>query len=252
MKTLYGLYSIVIGMVIYMGSVLANDDNLPHGFVYLDKVDPSIQVLLHYYSQDNFLGRRVKGYNVNRVIISREAAYALHNVQKELQKHNLSLLIYDAYRPQQAVNDFIAWSEEVENNNSNKKWFYPNLDKINLFNAGYIAKKSGHSRGSTVDLTIINQGQEIREPKYYYIKLPNGQEIPYIDDGSINMGSSFDLLDEVSHTEYGNLPESAKINRAFLRDMMAKYGFENYYKEWWHFTLKDEPFRDNYFDFPVS
>lgn len=238
-------------MVIYMGSALASNNNLPEGFVYVDEVDPSIKISLRYYGKDNFLGRIVKGYNVNRAIISKSAAHALHKVQKELKKHNLSLLIYDAYRPQQAVNDFIAWSEEDEEQNSNKKWFYPNLDKINLFNAGYIAKKSGHSRGSTVDLTIINQAQEVKIPKYYYVKLPDGQEIPYIEDGSINMGSSFDLLDEVSHTEYTNLSESAKINRKFLRDVMLKYGFENYYKEWWHFTLQNELFTDNYFDFPV-
>ncbi|AIL65474.1 D-alanyl-D-alanine dipeptidase [Rickettsiales bacterium Ac37b] len=237
MKT---LYSIIIGMVVYMGSALASDNKLPEGFIYLDQVDPSIKCSLRYYSEDNFLGRVVKGYNGSRVILSKEAAYALHKIQNELKKENLSLLIYDSYRPQQAVNDFIAWSEEIENSNSNKKWFYPNLDKVNLFSAGYIAKKSGHSRGSTVDLTIISQNQEVKEPKYYYIKLPNGQEIPFIDDGSINMGSSFDLLDEVSHTEYNNLSESAKINRKFLKDIMLKYGFENYYKEWWHFTLKDD------------
>lgn len=220
------------------------------GFVYLNEVDPTIKVSLRYSGEDNFIGQPITGYLSSRVVVTIKAAQALHNIQNELHKEGLSLLIYDAYRPQQAVDHFARWSEDI-NDQKMKPWFYPEINKANAFELGYIAKKSGHSRGSTVDLTIIPFAEQPKKPVYTYRKLPDGKVIPFIEDGSIDMGSSFDLFSEVSHVNYTNLPESAKINRQFLQNIMNKYGFVSYDKEWWHFTLKDEPFPDQYFNFPI-
>lgn len=211
-------------------SFSANIWALPAGFIYVDQISPTILTQLRYFTSNNFVGRPVQGYFANRAILTEPAGIALSNVQKELNAFGLGLLIFDAYRPQQAVTNFVVWAQDVTDA-KNKSQYYPNVDKRNLFKEGYIAEKSGHSRGSTVDLTIV---QLADNPK------------------PLDMGSSFDYFGPQSWPDYAGITAQQKANRLLLRTVMMKYGFMPYEKEWWHFTLKDEPFPDTYFDFLVQ
>ncbi|WP_138434560.1 M15 family metallopeptidase [Winogradskyella algicola] len=202
---------------------------LPEGFVYVKSVIPDLDVALKYYTTNNFVGDTIYGYKSNRLILTLAAAEKLKLVQEELQEQNLCLLVHDGYRPQRAVNHFVRWAK-VLNDTVNKSVFYPDVKKRNLFKAGYIASKSGHSRGSTVDLTIIdgNTGKPL------------------------DMGSPFDFFGEQSWVDYPNITEQQKENRQILQRIMLKHNFRNYPKEWWHFTLRWEPFPKTYFDFEVE
>ncbi|CAH8295747.1 D-alanyl-D-alanine dipeptidase [Mariniflexile fucanivorans] len=202
---------------------------LPEGFVYVKYVIPDLDVELRYNSKNNFVGKRIDGYQSNKLILTKEAALALKNVQEELLKQNLCLRVYDGYRPQRAVNHFMRWAKEL-NDTVNKKTFYPNVDKSNLFVEDYIATRSGHSKGSTLDVTIIDGNTH--EP--------------------LDMGSNYDFFGEASWVNYKHISESQKVNRQLLQEVMLKFGFKNYSKEWWHFTLKNEPFPITYFDFPIK
>jgi D-alanyl-D-alanine dipeptidase len=202
---------------------------LPEGFVYARDIIPDLKVELRYYSSNNFVGKRVDGYKSNKLILTKQTALALKQVQAELQSQNLCLKVYDGYRPQQAVNHFMRWAKHL-NDTINKKTFYPDVEKKNLFLEEYIATRSGHSRGSTVDLTLVdgNTGK------------------------LLNMGSAYDFFGEASWVDYQNITDRQKANRELLQAIMLKYGFRNYPKEWWHFTLRWEPFPDTYFDFPIK
>jgi zinc D-Ala-D-Ala dipeptidase len=225
----------------------------PQGFVDVKEVIPDIQLDIRYYGYHNFLGEKIDGYNAAKCILSKEAAEALAGVQKELSQFSLSLKIYDCYRPQRAVNHFVRWAKEIDNTKT-KKEFYPGVDKRNLFKDGYIDSKSGHSRGSTVDLTIIplpapeqqeyTPGQRLSE-----CYLPASARF---NDNSIDMGTGFDCFDELSHTATSDIGHKQKINRLLLKTLMDKYGFRNFDKEWWHYTLKNEPYPNTYFDFPIE
>ena len=203
---------------------------LPQGFVYLDEMTQTSPTQLRYFSSNNFLGRPVHGYDVNRVIMTRPAALALANVQSELNSFGLGVLIFDAYRPQQAVNDFVQWAADTDDIKT-KPQYYPNIEKRDLFKEGYIAEKSGHSRGSTIDLTIVELGK---------------------DSKPLDMGSNFDYFGPQSWPNYADISSQQKANRLLLRAIMMKHGFIPYEKEWWHFTLQDEPYPDKYFDFLVQ
>lgn len=202
---------------------------LQEGFVYAKDIIPDLVTELRYFGSNNFVGRPIDGYKANKFIITKQTAYALKLVHEELQNHNLCIKVYDGYRPQQAVNHFMKWARNL-NDTINKHIFYPNIEKQNLFNEGYIATKSGHSRGSTLDLTIIdgNTGKPI------------------------DMGSIYDFFGEESWVNHQNITKKQKANRQLLQTIMLKHGFRNYPKEWWHFTLRREPFPDTYFDFPVE
>lgn len=202
---------------------------LPEGFVYARDIIPELKVELRYYTSNNFVGKRVDGYKSNKLILTKQTALALKQVQAELQSQNLCLKVYDGYRPQQAVNHFMRWAKHL-NDTINKKTFYPDVEKKNLFLEEYIATRSGHSRGSTVDLTLVdgNTGK------------------------LLNMGSAYDFFGEASWVDYQNITDMQKANRELLQTIMLKYGFRNYPKEWWHFTLRREPFPDTYFDFPIK
>ena len=182
--------------------------------------------------ENNFLGTRVDGYKSNRAILSVPAAEALKGVQEELRTFGLGLKIFDAYRPQQAVNHFVRWAKDIKDT-KNKAGFYPDVDKKNLFRDGYIASKSGHTRGSTVDLTIVS----LKKPEV-------GRQL--------DMGTTFDYFGQPSWP--GNLAMSADVraNRMLLQGLMVRHGFAIYDKEWWHYTLKNEPYPETYFDFPVE
>lgn len=202
---------------------------LPKGFVYVEDIVPTVKVELRYFSSNNFLGVPVDGYNKDVAILSESAAMALRNVQDDLKKYNLSILIYDSYRPQQAVNHFIRWARDL-NDTINKQRFYPRVKKRNLFKEEYIASRSGHSRGSTLDITLVDA--TTCEP--------------------LDMGSPYDFFGPESWVANIKLTAQQRANRMLLQTVMLKHGFRNYAKEWWHFTLRGEPFPKTYFDFPVD
>jgi len=229
--------------------------SMPAGFTYLDLVSPSIQTQIRYSTDFNFVGKIVDGYMGSRVICTNELANALDEVEKEIQKDGYHLVIYDTYRPQKAVDNFVVWGEDVADIKM-KPEFYPHEKKADVFIDGYIATKSGHTRGSTVDLTIISKQAKLVFPpvqSHRIIKRENGTiaEIPYLNDGTVDMFSSFDLFDEVSHGLYSGIPEEAMNNRLYLKNVMEKHGFIALTEEWWHFTLSNEPFPQTYFDFDV-
>ncbi|WP_083426190.1 M15 family metallopeptidase [Tenacibaculum todarodis] len=202
---------------------------LPKGFVYLNDVVPSIETELRYCSHNNFIGIPIDGYEDNALIISTKAANALKKVQEEILKKGFSLKVFDAYRPQQAVNHFVRWAR-VLNDTVKKREYYPNIPKRQLFNLGYIASKSGHTRGSTVDLTLID--------------VKTGTEL--------DMGSPYDFFGEISHPFSKKLSKKQLENRLLLRTVMLKNNFRPYVNEWWHFTLRNEPFPKTYFNFPIK
>ena len=204
------------------------NNNLEDGFVYLKDIDDSIIVDLKYYSSENFTGQLVEGYHSNTAILTNEAASALSNAQDDFNKLGYSLILYDAYRPQRAVDFFVQWSKNL-NDTINKRIYYPNIKKSELFKLGYIAYKSGHSRGSTVDVSLV----EIST------------------NNELDMGTIFDYFGIESHTFFNDISETQKSNRLILYEIMSNNGFKNYSKEWWHFTLKNEPYQ-KYFDFLVK
>ena len=202
---------------------------LPEGFVYAKIEIPNIEVDLQYCGDNNFVGEIIDGYHANVAIITTQTAAALKLVQAELAKQNLSIKIYDAYRPQRAVNHFVRWAKVV-NDTLMKKQFYPRVDKKNLFRDGYIASKSRHSSGSTLDVTLLN--------------LKTGEVL--------DMGSPYDFFGSESWVENKNLTKVQSKNRKTLQEVMLNNGFRNYAQEWWHFTLRGEPYRNQYFDFLVE
>ena len=203
---------------------------LPEGFVFLSDQIPELKVELRYASKDNFMGRVIKGYHIGQKIVGTyHLAKALQKVQIKLKREGLGLKLFDAYRPQKAVDDFIQWSK-ISSDTLAKEKYYPNIPKDSLFNFGYIASKSGHSRGSTIDLTLI-----------YLFGKKKGQEL--------DMGGYWDYFGKNSNYNFDLLSKKQKDNRRKLRNTMILNGFLPYEKEWWHFTLKNEPFSDKYFDF---
>lgn len=223
---------------------------LPEGFVYLDQIDSSIQAPMRYATKENFLGVVVDGYKTSRVIMTKQAADALRKVQKELQREGYSLVIYDAYRPQKAVDHFMRWSTNAQDV-LKKASYYPTIAKESVFDLGYVAKRSGHSRGSTIDLSIIEAGKKLKIPTLQ-VRTINGAPVPFLDDNSVDMGSSFDLLGEESHHDSPKIPTEYAERRNYLRTKMLKFGFKQYEKEWWHYTLINEPFPNTYFDFDIE
>ena len=198
-------------------------------FVILSDVVPDIIQEIRYYSTYNFVGERINGYDEPYAILTKKAANALKKVSDNLNLKGYRLKIYDAYRPQMAVNHFINWINDSKNN-SMKEYFYKNISKSELLKLGYIKEKSSHSRGSTVDLTLVD--------------MKTGLEI--------DMGSSFDCFDNISNYKTENLTRTQYKNRMILKDAMINEGFKPIAEEWWHFTLEDEPYPNTYFNFPVN
>lgn len=226
---------------------------MPEHFVDIQQEIPSVVLDIRYYGEHNFLGTRVDGYQAPKCLITQPAAEALAKVQAELQEMSLSLKIYDCYRPQRAVDHFVRWAKDIEDTKT-KAEFYPTVDKRNLFHDGYIAEKSGHSRGSTIDLTIVPAPIPKQEPYTPGQRLcacyePAGKRFK---DNSIDMGTGFDCFHELSHPGNLKVGMQQRIHRLLLKTLMDKHGFKHYDKEWWHFTLRNEPYPDTYFDFPVK
>lgn len=228
-------------------------DKIPDEFVDIKETIPQIQLDIRYFGPHNFVGKRVDGYLAPKCLLTKEAAEALLKVQKELEQFSLTLKIYDCYRPQRAVDHFVRWAKDIDDTKT-KKEFYPTVDKKDLFKDGYIDSKSSHSRGSTVDLTIVPlpaPTQEKYSPgqKLYECYLPAEKRSR---DSGIDMGTGFDCFHELSHTININIGHQQKINRLLLKTLLEKHGFKNYDLEWWHYTLKNEPYPDTYFDFPIE
>lgn len=199
----------------------------PEDFVSIKNADSDILVDVKYFGENNFVGEKIDGYQAPYCVLSAPAAKALKHAQEIAKERGFGLKVFDCYRPQTAVDHFVRWAKDLENIKM-KERYYPFVKKDMLFEEGYIAEKSGHSRGSTVDLTLVDR---------------EGEEVP--------MGTRFDYFDPLSHTESREIaPENLK-NRLLLKGIMEEAGFKNYAKEWWHYTLKNEPHSDTYFSFPV-
>ena len=198
-------------------------------FVVLTDVVKDVILEIRYYSTYNFVGERIDGYNEPIAIVTRKAADALKKVSDDAVSQGYRLKIYDAYRPQSSVSHFMRWAMNFEDRRM-KAFFYPELEKSELFPKGYIARRSSHSRGSTVDLTLFD--------------MDSGREV--------DMGGPFDYFGEKSHPDFEGIDAQQHENRMLLQNLMTSHGFRPISEEWWHFTLKEEPYPDTYFDFPVS
>lgn len=208
------------------GIVLSNDAS---DFVLLSEAVPDAILEIRYYSTYNFVGDRIDGYEEPVALLTKEAAAALKEVSDDVKDKGYRLKIYDAYRPQEAVTNFVEWAKD-ESDTRMKEYFYPDLNKDVLFPQGYIAAHSGHSRGSTVDLTLFDMETE----------------------KELDMGGTFDYFGELSHPDYRGITDEQYEHRMILREAMLAHGFKPLPEEWWHFTLEDEPYPETYFTFPVS
>ncbi|MEG1642007.1 MAG: M15 family metallopeptidase [Synergistaceae bacterium] len=199
------------------------------GFVKISDIIPEVIQEIRYFSTYNFVGARIDGYNAPIAYMTKEGVTALRKASEDFKRQGYVIKIYDAYRPQQGVNHFKRWAKDLSDTKM-KSTFYPNIDKTKLFKLGFIASRSGHSRGSTIDMTLVN--------------IKTGKEI--------DMGGVFDFFGEISHHDTKQITAKQKANRKILKDTMTKYGFRPYSNEWWHYTLNNEPYEETYFDFPVE
>ena len=229
-KTILIILALVLFNLIKTAVIFGESVNVDSsGFVVLTDIVPEIEVELRYYTNYNFIGDRIRGYEEPVALVTKETAYALKKVNSELAPLGYTLKVYDAYRPQKAVDHFVEWARDL-NDVRMKNYFYPEEKKENLFSNGFIATRSGHSRGSTVDVTLYDVRNEC----------------------DVDMGGTFDYFGELSHPDYKNITTEQYANRMLLRETMMKHGFKPLAEEWWHFTLADEPFPDVYFTFPVN
>lgn len=223
---------------------------LPLKFVYLHNIDKTIIEHPRYFSSENFIGHKVPGYTSPHIIASEKAARQLKLANQYFKTQGYQLVVYDGYRPQTAVDCFYDWSKNMFTENKRRKsFYYPTLSKKELSGSYIKYHRSSHSRGSTFDLTLIKYGTKPTsiEPKPRILN--NGQHILYLDDQTVDMGSSFDLFHPASKPDSKLISTKAQNNRAFLSEGMQKFGFKPYAYEWWHFQLIDEPYPNTYFDF---
>ena len=217
----------VIFMLLFTTTIFAG--TIPSGFVDLKKTVPSLVIELRYYGENNFIGKRVDGYEAPVCHLSTSAAEELKAVEEELSSFGLGLKVFDAYRPQRAVDNFVRWAKDL-NDTKMKAYYYPDVQKSELFEKGYIAAHSGHSRGSTVDVTLII--------------LATGKEL--------DMGTHFDFFSPISWPTSMAVTPQQRANRLLLRSMMLRHKFRPLKEEWWHFTLENEPYPTTYFNFSVQ
>jgi zinc D-Ala-D-Ala dipeptidase len=238
--------AMLIGLAIAAPALAA--DAMPDGFVYLRDVDPTIEQDMRYADSRNFTGRPVPGYDAPECVLLHQAAEALKAVQADLKAKGFGLRVYDCYRPAKAVAAFVDWAKLPDDPKAKATW-YPNLNKSELF-PEYIATRSGHSRGATVDLTLVPSGEETKGPPATGpCTAPQKSKAP---DGSLAMGTTFDCFDGKSTQFASNITVEQNANRIMLDDAMRAHGFKDYAMEWWHFTLSPEPYPDTYFDFPIE
>ena len=218
----------IFALLLMLISLPAQAQTMPSEFVDAAKVVDGLVIDMRYFGADNFVGRRIDGYEAPRCLLTRPAAAALAAVRRDLAQRGLGLKVLDCYRPARAVAHFMRWARNTADV-ARKADYFPNIDKRELFRLGYIAERSGHSRGSTVDITLVRRA----------------------GDPDPDMGTPFDFFSPKSWPDDVSVGESARRNRALLAAAMARGGFRAYAKEWWHFTLRNEPFPARYFDFPV-
>lgn len=219
----------IVGGIMLLSTTVRASNHLPQGFVYLEEVIPGVSLDIRYASRNNFVGERLDGYMSARCILTREAAEALKRVQTKLKAFDLGIKIYDCYRPQRAVKHILSWAKDLSDTQK-KARFYPGINKKELISQGYIAERSSHSRGSTVDLTIVS-----------------------LQDGRVlDMGTPWGFFSPTSWPSNMTFGPQQRAHRMLLQTLMVQYGFLPLREEWWHFTLDEEPFPDTYFNFPVK
>jgi D-alanyl-D-alanine dipeptidase len=217
-----------LALMLLTSAAVAAAAQMPRGFVDAGETVEGLVVDMRYFGTNNFIGDRIDGYERPRCLLTVQAAGALAAVQRDLARHGFGLKVLDCYRPVRAVAHFVRWARRIDDVR-NKTEYYPDLDKRDLFKLGYIAARSGHSRGSTVDLTLVRLS----------------------DRSELDMGTRYDFSGRQSWLSDRTVSAQAQRNRALLVAAMRRGGFVPYAKEWWHFTLANEPFPDSYFDFPV-
>lgn len=246
-------FALAILLAVGFAPAASAQPTAPPGFVALADVDPTIIQEIRYFTPHNFVGDPIDGYRQPMCILTREAAEGLERVQRVFVEQGYTLKVYDCYRPQRAVDEFVAWGEDLADQRM-KAEFYPRVQKADVFSDGYVAERSGHSRGSTVDITLV--------------KLPAIQIRPYVPgepltdcaaphsnrfpDNTIDMGTGYDCFDPLAHTLDPRVQGEQLKNRLLLKEGLEAQGFVNFENEWWHYTFKPEPFGDSYFDFPVD
>ncbi len=221
----------ILLFVIFIGCAHQVPELLYPYFVDLAQVDGSIAIDIRYAGENNFIGERIDGYLANRCLLTDIAATALAGVQRALRTQGFSLVVYDCYRPQQAVDHFVRWAKDLSDKRT-KRRYYPHVDKSRLFALGYIWERSSHSRGSTVDVTLLKRDSDSSW-------------------ATVDMGTEYDYFDPSSNTDSIAITSAQQHNRVLLHGAMERGGFENFPKEWWHYTLRDEPYSDHYWDIVV-
>ncbi|MCX4472152.1 M15 family metallopeptidase [Micromonospora sp. NBC_01655] len=225
----------------------------PAGFVVLSDIDSTIGSDIRYATAHNFVGRPIAGYREPLCLLTRPAAEALRRVQQAARATGHRLKVYDCYRPQRAVDDFVAWAKRPGEEQA-KAEFYPGVAKSRLFAEGYLGAPTAHSRGSTVDLTLVVDpppGQRPYVPGEPLVACTAPKDDRFPDNG-VDMGTGFDCFDPRAHTADGRVTGAARDNRELLKRLMVDGGFTNYPREWWHYRYDDEPYPETYFDFPVA
>jgi D-alanyl-D-alanine dipeptidase len=218
-----------IALLLLLPTSLSTQAQTPAEFIDAATMVDGLVVDMRYFGADNFVGARIDGYEEPRCLLTRPAAAALSAAQRDLARRGLGLKVYDCYRPTRAVAHFVRWARDLADL-ARKADYYPDIDKRDLFRLGYIAERSSHSRGSTVDITLVHRAGRKGDP---------------------DMGTRFDFFSPKSWPGDISVGKTARRNRALLAAAMARAGFQAYDKEWWHFTLRNEPFPASYFDFPV-
>ena len=244
-------FKVLIALMLLQSMLATADDQQP--LLDIRELIPDIVLDMRYAESHNFIGHPIPGYQASKCLLTRPAAEGLAKVQSLLKTSGLSLKLYDCYRPQSAVDAFVSWSLDAQDTLMQAE-FYPELNKAALFSEGYIWKKSGHSRGSTVDLTIVPRPTppQAAAPATSQLQAcfaPVAQRYP---DNSLDMGTGFDCFHPKAHTLTPDLTAEQRAHRLLLRQLMEQQGFKNYDQEWWHYTLINEPYPDRYFDFPIQ
>lgn len=247
----------VVVLATTLAPTAAADPVAPQDFIALNDVDPSIAQDIRYFTAHNFTGDPVDGYLAPLCILTRQAAEALARAQRDFLEDGFTLKVYDCYRPQRAVDEFVSWARDLADQRM-KAEFYPRVDKSALFAEGYIAERSGHSRGSTVDLTLVPLSAAPAPPYIpgqLLVDCTAPQPIRFVDN-SLDMGTGYDCFDTLANTADPRITGEQAKNRTLLLEGLQRQGFVNYDKEWWHFTYRPadggEPFPDTTFDFPVD
>lgn len=243
----YWLWSVLLLAPCAGATAQPAGSDVPDDFVRLHEVVPTIRHDMRYATDQNFVGRPIHGYEAGVCYLTRPAADALAQVQADLEPMGLSLLVFDCYRPQRAVNHFVRWAQDLRDT-TRKAVQYPDVPKNRLFAEGFIASRSGHSRGSTVDLTIVPTDESLAEEPH---------AVSCDDPASpqrrqpLDMGTGYDCFSTRSYTASEAVGPAARAHRLLLKTLMEQHGFRNYWKEWWHYTLRGEPYPETYFDFVV-